>query len=552
MFPAFSFICMGLRLASAFTLALLGSFLFAVIVGLMLFFEVVSLTVAVGAVIVVNLLVWLVSPRINDFMYRYLYDMRWVTLEELRSLSPESARVVERVTDDYGYSTPKFGIIHDRNPNAFTYGSGRWNSRIFMTEGCFEFLDDEEVASVMAHELGHVTNRDFIVMTIANTVVQILYLIAIYSWRFGQRGRNRAATALFGIAVLSYIFYFVGEYMVLYLSRVREYYADEFAAEYTDPDAMSTALVKVAYGILVTDEDKELVNATKNIGLMNPKTSRDEGLAYHNSGRSVDAESALAQSFLFDLKNPWARLGELRSTHPLTGKRVKRLSKMSVHPVFDFDEILRRNPIDMRRMYREFLTDVGALFLPTLVAVGFPLIYLGAAVAQFVALDIFLFAGGWLAVVGVALLARNFYKYPRGEAEDETVLGLLADPYASPVRGKNVSLDGELIGRGQAGYRLSEDLMFKDETGLMYLRYESWLPVLGNLFFAVSKVPDLVGEKVEIDGWFLRGTSQHVAMLRLRAPGESVKSYVHISGLVLGALLLVIGVAVLGIGVAVV
>lgn len=540
---------MGLRLASAVTLGLLGSFLFAVIVGLMLFFEAVSLGVALGLVVAVNFLVWLVSPRINDFMYSYLYDMRWVSLEEFREMSPESARVIEEVTDDYGYSTPKLGIIHDRNPNAFTYGSGRWNSRIFMTEGCFEFLDDEEAASVMAHELGHVTNRDFIVMTVANTVVQILYLIAIYSWRFGQRGRNRAATALFGVAVLSYIFYFIGEYMVLYLSRVREYYADEFAAEYTDPDAMSTALVKVAYGILVTEDDEELVRATKNIGLMNPKASKDEALAYHNSGRSVDAGSELAQSFLFDLKNPWARLGELRSTHPLTGKRVKRLSGMSVQPVFDFDAILRRNPVDMRRMYREFFTDAGALFLPTVVAVGFPLFYLGGAVLEVVPLDILLFAGGWLAAVGVALLARNLYKYPRGEPEEGTVLGAMADPYASPVRGKNLKLDGELIGRGQAGYRFSEDLMFKDETGLMYLRYESWLPVLGNLLFAVGRVPELVGEEVTVEGWFLRGTSQHVAMLRLHAPGESVKSYVHLSGLITGTVLLVVGGAVLGFGV---
>jgi len=415
-----------------FTLGLLGSFLFAVILGLMLFFEVVSLGIALGLVVLVNFLVWLVSPRVNGFIYRYLYDMRWVTLDELRNMSPESAQVVERVTDDHGYSTPKFGIIEDRNPNAFTYGSGRWNSRIFMTEGCFEFLDDEEVASVMAHELGHVTNRDFIAMTVANTVVQILYLIAVYSWRFGNRGRNRAAAVLFGVAVISYIFYFVGEYMVLYLSRVREYYADQFAAEYTDSDAMSTALVKVAYGILVTEDDEELVRATKNIGLMNPNASKDEAIAYHNSGRSVDAGSALARSFLFDLKNPWTRLDEIKSTHPLTRKRVKRLSGMSTHPVFDFDEILRRNTVDRSRMYREFFTDAGALFLPTLAAVGF------------------------------ALLARNFYKYPRGEPEDDTVLSLMADPYASPVRGKNVSLDGELIGRGQAGYRFSEDLMFKD------------------------------------------------------------------------------------------
>jgi hypothetical protein len=144
----------------------------------------------------------------------------------------------------------------------------------------------------------------------------------------------------------------------------------------------------------------------------------------------------------------------------------------------------------------------------------------------------------------MALLA--LYKYPRREAEGTTVLEALADPYASPVRGKPVSLDGELIGRGQAGYRFSEDLMFQDRTGLMYLKYESWLPLLGNLLFAVQRVPELIGEGVAVEGWFLRGTSPWVGMCRLRpgGDGEEIKGFVHYGGLVGGAVLLVVGLAV--------
>ncbi|MFT4947194.1 MAG: Zn-dependent protease with chaperone function [Natronomonas sp.] len=532
-------------IATILTLGLLSGFLLAIILGLMIALDAVSLGVAVVLVILFNLLVLLVGPRFNDFLYRWLYGLEWITLDELRERSPASAAAIEEVTTEYGYDTPKLGYIDDRNPNAFTYGSGRYNARIVLTEGCFEFLDDEETASVVAHELGHITSRDFIIMTLAHTIVQLLYLIAVNAWRYGSAGgssKNRAASALYVVGVLAYVFWFVGEYAVLYLSRVREYAADRFGAEYTHPDALSSALVKIAYGIVMSEDDPELSKATRNIGIMNVRASKNDGMMYHNARENGDPD-LLLRSFLFDLKNPWAQLLELTSTHPLTGKRVRTLSRMEGASRFDFEDILRRFPVDRGRMYRGFARDVGVLALPTLVAVGYPIGYLAFAVASG-AFSFALLIGGWLAAVGAAIIFRTRYKYPGGDPEEATVIELLADPYASPVRGRRARLSGELIGRGQAGYRFSPDLMFKDSTGLMYLKYESWLPFLGNLLFSVRNVPELIGERVDIEGWYLRGRSPWAGMHRLHSGEERIKSYIHYSGLIGGGLLVVVGLVI--------
>jgi Zn-dependent protease with chaperone function len=533
--------------ASLLTLSLLSGFLFAIILGLMVALDTISIGVAVVAVVLINLFILLVGPRFNDLLYRWLYGLEWISIEELRDRSPSSAAVMEEVTTEYDYSTPKLGYIDDRNPNAFTYGSGRFNGRIVLTEGCFEFLNDEETASVVAHELGHITSRDFIIMTIANTIVQLLYIIAVNTWKLAaasSSGKNRATSALYGVAVLSYLFWFFGEYAVLYLSRVREYAADSFAGEYTHPDDLSSALVKIAYGIVMSEDNPELSKATRNIGIMNVQASKDEGMLYHNARESGDRD-LLLKSFLFDLKNPWARLMELKSTHPLTGKRVRALSEMSRARRFDFDSILRRFPVDRGRMYRQFGRDIAVLGLPALAAVGYPLAYLSAVVLAGVVFSPAVLIGGWLVFVGLALLVKTRYRYPGGEPAETTVLELLADPYASPVRGDRVQLDGELIGRGQAGYRFSADLMFKDSTGLMYLNYESWFPLLGNFLFSIRKVPELIGERVEVDGWFLRGTSPWVGMAQLQADEESIRGFIHYAGLVSGGLLTVIGFVVL-------
>lgn len=539
--------------ATLLTLGLLVSGLLVIVLALMLYFGVVSLPLAVAVVIGVNLFMLLVSPWFNDLLYGWLYGLEWVSPDEFRDRSPASMTVIDEVTDEYGYRTPKLGIIPDRNPTAFTYGSGRYNARIVVTEGCFEYLDDDELASVMAHELGHITSRDFITMTLANTIVQVLYLIAVNAMKLAKsantssssrKGNPLGLLAIVGIA--AYILWFFSEYAVLYLSRVREYAADGFAADYTDGDDLSMALIKIALGLVESEDDPELLKTTRNLGIMSVQQSKEKGLIYHNT-RNRDQMAPLMQALLFDIVSPWAHLLELNSTHPLTGKRIRRLSASQTASRFDFTDIRERFPVDHSRLYRKFVRDLAVLSLPALFAIGFPIAYVLAFVFDVLRFSLFTFFGGWLVALGVALLVGAFYRYPSGEPEETTVLELLTDVYASPVDGNRVRLDGELIGRGTAGYVFSEDLMFQDETGLMYLKYDSWLPFLGDFLFSVRQVPGLIGDSVTVEGWYFRGTNPWMGLRRLTTDERTIEGFIHLGSFVGAAVALVLGGIVLAV-----
>ncbi len=528
-----------LWLASAFTLGLLASFLFTVVVSAMLLTGIIELPLAVAFVVLINFVIWLVSPKISDFIYTYFYDMDWVELEDLREISPESAEVIERVTAQYSYSKPKLGILHDDNPNAFTYGSGRWNSRIIVSKGLFKYCDSEESAAVYAHELGHITNRDFIVMTVANTLVQLLYIAAVRLYRQGINSRDRVAQAFIGLAIIAFVFYYLGQYLLLYLSRVREYYADSFAAEHTNPDHLSSALIKVAYGIMAEPDDKELVKATESIGLTDFEMAEKDGVAYHNS-ENLNDFTPLVKAFLYDLKNPWAFITELKSTHPLTGKRIRALSSLSEDPMFDFERIEKEHPVDKKRLYSNFVKDFSVAELPK-AALIITVLALGGLSLSGLNISGLAIASTAIMALGIGMCFKSLYRYPSGDTEQKTVLELLGDVYASPMRGKNVKLDGELIGKGQAGYKFSKDVMFKDETGLMFIQYQSKIPVIGNLLFAVRNVPELVGQKVNLNGWFFRGVSTHIGLRKMEAETDEITSYVRFRSLLPGIIVTIVG-----------
>lgn len=533
-------------IASLFTLSLLFSFLLAVVLGLMVFFGELSLGLAVVLVLVINGVMLLVGPFINDLIYRFFYDMTWVSLEELEARSPESAAVVREITDEYGYSTPKLGVIHDNNPTAFTYGSGRFNARVFVSEGLFEYLDDEEVASVVAHEMGHITSRDFITMTLANTVVQILYLVAVRMIRVGLQARGirdpKALIAAFG--VLTFLFYLISDYAVLYLSRVREYAADEFAAGYTDPDSMSLALVKVAYGILETKGDSDLAKSTKNLGLMAVDESDTEGMMYKSSQEQGRRE-LLERSFLFDLKNPWATLVELKSTHPLTGKRIRALSRMDGASEFDFEAIEREYPVDRSRMRRKFLREFAVFKLSSYVGALAAIGYVLAGLFGPIGVSILGALGVFAVMLGLGSLLKTVYAYPApGEGDATgTLLERLADPFASPVAGTYIDLTGEIIGKIPAGRKFARHVMLRDRTGLVPLLYRSRLPLIGDLLWAWRTVPGLIGEQATATGWFYRGMGPRVALDTLETPDGTHNAGHKLFSLLKAAVLLAIGAA---------
>lgn len=183
-------------------------------------------------------------------------------------------------------------------------------------------------------------------MTVASTLVQITYLIYTFARRM-RSGGEKAKDAAQTIALVAYIFYLVGTYLLLYLSRTREYFADHFAAETTgNPNPLSRALVKIAYGLVEegkrSKEPSVVMEGTRALGIYDHKAAASTGTAY----RIAAAPDQIGRVFSWDLFNPWGWWMELNSTHPLTGKRVRALSNYAEQLGLDVE-------FDMARTVRE-------------------------------------------------------------------------------------------------------------------------------------------------------------------------------------------------------
>ena len=544
-----------LSLASTTTLGLLFGMVLVLCLALFLILEsdnpVAGLAIAVTVTLIVNTLIFFISPVFMDWSQRWLYKTRWVSLNEVARHSPEAARVIQRVCADKQLKEPRLGIIPDQNPTAFTYGSLPNNARLVVSEGLFSYLDDDEAATVYAHELGHIVHWDFAVMTVASTLIQITYLIYIFARRYASRfDDDRVRSGLRSAAIAAYVFYLIGTYLVLYLSRTREYFADHFAAETTgNPNALSRALVKIAYGIF-TESQKEaepsrLVEGTRALGIYDPRAAASTGTAYS----IALGPQQVGRVMLWDMFNPWAWWMELNSTHPLTGKRIRALTnyaeQLGLEREFDMARVVAEGRrLNKNRLYRTFFLDV-AIYWAQYIGVGIGLL-IGATAATWATAEMAIITTvtASLFCFGIGTLIKTFVMYPNFQrAPHKDVLTLMSDPYASPLRGQPVNLQGELIGRGDAGYRFGSDMQFRDRTGMIFLRYSSRFGPLGNFLFGATQVEPLIGTQSRTKGWFRRGIAPWVDLIRIQnEAGKRIDSYHRFWHLLLG-----IGAIILGI-----
>ncbi len=200
---------------------------------------------------------FVIAAGMNFFSYFYsdkialaMYRAQPVTREEL----PRAYEVVERLTRRVGISMPKIYVIPTESPNAFATGRNPQHASVAVTHGILGLLNDDELEGVLAHELGHVRNRDILTSSIAATLAGAITILARMGFWFGafggmeggERERDREGGGL-GAVFMLLLAPFAAMLIQLWVSRTREYEADASGAHLTgNPYALASALEKIS------------------------------------------------------------------------------------------------------------------------------------------------------------------------------------------------------------------------------------------------------------------------------------------------------------------
>ena len=160
--------------------------------------------------------------------------------------APGLHAMIERLCSQADLPKPKIAIADTHMPNAFAMGRSPKSATVCATTGIMETLQPHELEGVMAHELAHVKNRDVLIMTIASFFASIASMIAQFGLFFGG-GDDDDSPAFLVVVLVSIVVYIVSFFLMLALSRYREFTADRTAALVTGrPSALSSALMKIS------------------------------------------------------------------------------------------------------------------------------------------------------------------------------------------------------------------------------------------------------------------------------------------------------------------
>jgi heat shock protein HtpX len=185
----------------------------------------------------------------SDKIALRMYNAQAVTREQL----PRAYAAVERLTQKQGLPMPKIYVLPTESPNAFATGRNPQHASVAVTHGILQLLDDEELEGVLAHELGHVKNRDILTSSIAATLAGAITMVArMGAWAsmFGGYGgggdRDRRGGGGLSALLMIIVAPIAAALIQLWISRTREYEADATGAKTTgDPYALARALQKL-------------------------------------------------------------------------------------------------------------------------------------------------------------------------------------------------------------------------------------------------------------------------------------------------------------------
>lgn len=298
------------------TMVLVFGLLFALLAGIGFYFN-IGIYAIVGLGIMMGLFQWAIGPSI----------VRWSTnMQPLDRIQfPWIEETVHEICIKNNAKIPKITIANTAMPNAFVFGRTNKSATLTLTRGLLNTLSQDEVKAVIAHEVGHIKHNDMVVMTILSVIPTIAYLIAMSTF-FGNRSRNQGSTALIGVG--AFVVYFVTNLLIMHFSRLREYYADNFAGRQVRPSLLANALAKITYGLSLQKQDTKN-SALRSFYAVDPVSSSYEVMRFSSYYKDQHiSEEEVKKAMDWERKSSFSKFGELFRTHPLTYKRIEKLYKL--------------------------------------------------------------------------------------------------------------------------------------------------------------------------------------------------------------------------------
>jgi len=244
-----------------------------------------------------GMVIALIFAGITNFTGYYFSDKMVLKAYKAQEL-PKNHRVtvmVEKLARNAELPMPKVYMVNQNQPNAFATGRNPNHAAVAVTKGLADSMDDNELSGVLAHELGHIANRDILIGTIAATLAGAISYLG-YATRFGMGNRNNRGGNVIIMLLAMILAPLAASLIRMAISRAREYKADSFGAKVSgNPLYLSNALSK-------------LETYSKRIPMSGNQATSHMFIVYPFSGKTF--------STLF-------------STHPPTSERIKRLRQMA-------------------------------------------------------------------------------------------------------------------------------------------------------------------------------------------------------------------------------
>jgi heat shock protein HtpX len=324
---------MGLQMKMWLLVVLMFGILYGVITGIGSYMGVGSANSYIILAVLFMGLQYLIGPSMVSLMMR----VTWVSEQEEPELHHQVAELAQRA----GIPKPKVGVSQLLIPNAFAFGRTIRDGRVCITQGIHRLLSKDELKAVIGHEIAHLKHRDMMIMTLLSVIPLILYWIAFsLMWGGISGGRRQGGGYAAIIGMGAFLLYFLTNLLVMYGSRIREYYADERSVKLGNPPQhLASALYKLVYSSAQLKRDPRAQEQLKRAEGVKAFFLNDVSRALNEVRdlREVDRDlsGTIDQDELLTIRSQEVKLGkaekmmEIFTTHPNMLKRIKRLATLA-------------------------------------------------------------------------------------------------------------------------------------------------------------------------------------------------------------------------------